>query len=271
VKDLKPWQQIDLVYHIEGGSADMLEDRSPGLGLFKLSQVDQSDLLAAMTGWAVFSLDPEVLAAAVRQKVKKCQKYGFRRAWPDAIVGKLENPSDSGPVSMQKNGLDIRFRDLGDNVPPMDDCRWQVDAWDGHGRCYPVGLAWLTDGAEEEIGRAYLLAILVWDPCRGQGVATAIIEACKERWPDLHLSRPISRAGYGLYLKTAPEFPPDECISWEKIESYLVHGLSREEVKKIARKDHLDSIKSFFDECEEDEDEDQNEEDEDQDEEDEEM
>jgi hypothetical protein len=53
-------------------------------------------------------------------------------------------------------------------------------------RGFPVGLAWVQNWVASDF--CMLIAILVFDDVRRQGIATALVEACRERWPNIELS-----------------------------------------------------------------------------------
>ncbi len=91
----------------------------------------------------------------------------------------------------------ILFRRLDDPLPPdwSPGLHWQAEYHDDHSDCSrPLGLAWVTAGE----GLAYLDYVLVVDDCRRRGIATALIAACRERWPDIRLTDAISDAGEAL-------------------------------------------------------------------------
>ena len=95
----------------------------------------------------------------------------------------------------------ITFRLLNEPLPLgwETDTHWQVEFWpDEMDSSRPDGLAWVTDCGEMGI---YLDYILVCDDCRRQGVATALVKAIKERWPQIVLTEAISPEGEAFLAK----------------------------------------------------------------------
>jgi hypothetical protein len=74
---------------------------------------------------------------------------------------------------------------------------WQVELHIGSDIGYPAGLAWVWE-KPNTIVMVRLEFVLVPDHFRRRGFATRLIEACRERWPDLVLSGPISEEGAAL-------------------------------------------------------------------------
>lgn len=107
--------------------------------------------------------------------------------------------------------VEIVFRQIHEPLPQTwaPGVHWQVEAYPtdfafGH----PIGICWVSDVSirrppdwEGDDFPAMVDFILVADEERRQGVATALIEACKNRWPDLNLGDAISEAGEGLLEK----------------------------------------------------------------------
>ena len=94
----------------------------------------------------------------------------------------------------------IIFRPLGHPVPPYwePDLHWQVEFWpDDADVTRPYGVAWVSayDGT---VIAPYLDYLIVCDDCRRQGVAKALIAACRERWPGIRLTDAISPEGEAL-------------------------------------------------------------------------
>lgn len=91
------------------------------------------------------------------------------------------------------------FRPL-DPPPPgrMPGICWVAELCDPSGNTpYPLAVAWLSDF--RRVGPGVILDfILVPDHLRRRGHATALIAACRERWPDLLLTDAVSPAGDGL-------------------------------------------------------------------------
>jgi GNAT superfamily N-acetyltransferase len=146
---------------------------------------------------------------------------------------------------------DVIFRNLGDNVPPdcQQHCNWQVECHEGRG--FPSGLAWVLvppDGpgqnTETKQGgslRPLVKFVLVTDDARRRGIGSRLIEACRERWPDLVLSAPISEAGLGLYRKLQPPVPED-VFNAAFIEQFLAAGGTRELLEQLARKHFQEGV-----------------------------
>jgi GNAT superfamily N-acetyltransferase len=68
---------------------------------------------------------------------------------------------------------------------------WQVE----YIEVFPVGTAYLVSPRE---GVAKLSFILVADAWRRHGIAGKLIEACKQRWPNLTYTPPMSKEGESL-------------------------------------------------------------------------
>ncbi len=105
--------------------------------------------------------------------------------------------------------LTILFRQMDDPVPAKwaAGLRWQVEAHlDGGERPHPIGLAWVSDPAplppglrgRERARPPWLDFVLVLEGYRRHGVATALVRACRERWPDLWLTPGITDDGLAL-------------------------------------------------------------------------
>lgn len=75
---------------------------------------------------------------------------------------------------------------------------WYVEYHDLGWDVAPAGIAFVEAFHE---WREALIFIFVVDHMRRQGIATALVRACRERWPDLWVSNlAISEAGEGLAL-----------------------------------------------------------------------
>ena len=61
---------------------------------------------------------------------------------------------------------------------------------------FPVAVAWISCYPHHTI----LYFILVPDHLRRQGYATALIKACRERWPELYLTDAISESGFPILM-----------------------------------------------------------------------
>jgi GNAT superfamily N-acetyltransferase len=134
----------------------------------------------------------------------------------------------------------VIYRHLGTEVAPdcEPDCNWQVEMHADRG--FPVGLAWVlapAPGAEPTSEtRPQIKFVLVVDDERRQGIATRLIEACRERWPTIQLSPPISAAGAGLYRKLRPPPRAEDWFNEDFIRRQLAAGVTREELDQLARR-----------------------------------
>lgn len=63
----------------------------------------------------------------------------------------------------------------------------------------PLGIGFVTDPSEQnEAFPPFLDFVLVADQHRGKGVAIAIVEVCRRRWPNVALTDSISECGSRL-------------------------------------------------------------------------
>lgn len=69
---------------------------------------------------------------------------------------------------------------------------WQVEFYAEEGSVFPVGTAYVESPPS---GPPLLNFMLVADQWRGRGIASSMMAACVEKWPDLEFSTPISRGG----------------------------------------------------------------------------
>jgi GNAT superfamily N-acetyltransferase len=112
------------------------------------------------------------------------------------------------------NGMDKRdgmilFRHLGDNVPDawIKDFRWQVEYHGSHDPGYPLGLAWVfapppgKTYLEDMDHQPWIMFIFVVDGARRTGIGTKLIQAIKDRWPDVKPTPAISDEGAALIRK----------------------------------------------------------------------
>lgn len=144
----------------------------------------------------------------------------------------------------------IIYRHLGTQAPA--DCTpgwcWQVEFHEGRG--FPSGVAWVAapppDMTEPPPGwdaRPRIEFVLVADDARRRGIATRLIEACRERWPDARLSLPISPAGLALYKKVRPRPAPESVFGPEFIAAQRAAGVTRRELERLAL-EHDDQLAS---------------------------
>lgn len=102
-----------------------------------------------------------------------------------------------------KANVTIIFRKLNDPVPSnwVAGLRWLVEAHDtDYDVAYPLGLAWVTV-PPKEVMPPIVDMILVADQYRRCGVATELVKAIEQRWPDVLLTEAISKSGEG-FLKS---------------------------------------------------------------------
>jgi len=69
---------------------------------------------------------------------------------------------------------------------------WQVEYYAEEGSVFPVGTAYVESPPS---GPPRMNFMLVADQWRGRGIASAMMAACVEKWPDLEFTTPISRGG----------------------------------------------------------------------------
>ncbi len=99
----------------------------------------------------------------------------------------------------------IIFRRINENVPSnwLPGLHWYVEFHDDdYDMPFPLGIGFVTAyGCEPDHGSdisPYLDFVLVADQHRRNGVATAIVEACRQRWPNIKLMDEISELGSHL-------------------------------------------------------------------------
>lgn len=150
-------------------------------------------------------------------------------------------PRTEAAADRLPDGDTILFRHLGDQVAPgrPPGWWWQVEYHDG--RDFPCGLAWVcVPPPSVPDRREYVVADLIWfvlvaDDSRRQGVATRLVRACKERWPDVRLTPPTSTAGRRLCAKFADPVEPEDVINPQAIKRMRAEGMSRADIRKLAR------------------------------------
>lgn len=139
----------------------------------------------------------------------------------------------------------VIFRHLGSTVPPdcAPDWNWQVEVHEGRG--FPVGFAWVvapppgtTEPPPGWEARPTIKFVLVADDARRRGIATRLVEACRQRWPGAELSLPISPAGEALYRKVSPRVAPEDVFNKDFIASRLAAGASRTDLERLAAAHH---------------------------------
>lgn len=81
--------------------------------------------------------------------------------------------------------------------PHPENPRWCGEFWPEHDDTgAPWGVCWV--GEYPEPVRPCLWYVLVPDPFRRQGIATALIAAARERWPNIFITEGVTPAGEGL-------------------------------------------------------------------------
>lgn len=148
-------------------------------------------------------------------------------------------PLDEG--TDEADGEVILFRHLGDQVGPG--CQpgwwWVAELYDG--LPYPCGQAWVmveppdARDPEEDEDSELIWNVLVTDDSRRQGVATRLIRACRERWPFARLTAATSDAGRCLCLKLDGPLEPEDVFNAEAIQRFLAQGMSRDDIRALAR------------------------------------
>ena len=126
----------------------------------------------------------------------------------------------------------------------LPDHTWQVEYHEGLG--VPLGVAWVLAPPASLKGKRrpggafkpYLKFVLVSDEYRREGIATRLVVACRERWPDLSLTRPVSRAGMALYRKFQGLRSPEDTFSRSYITRFFKKGGTREQLEQRAREKH---------------------------------
>jgi len=118
--------------------------------------------------------------------------------------------------------LHFVFRQLNDPVPAgwAPGVHWQVEAYPTNADVgHPLGICWISDqsvrrppdwrGDEFPPSIDY---VLVADPYRRKGIATRLVQACQERWPDLDIGEASSEAGQALLESLTPSGPGPENV-----------------------------------------------------------
>lgn len=111
--------------------------------------------------------------------------------------GGMDWAKDCGGDAVTNNELEITFRRIDDNMPSdwSPGCHWYVEAWPTKFDCAaPYGTAYVFVCGDFIV----LEYLLVRDDCRRSGVATALVSACKERWPGCGLTDAVSDSGEAL-------------------------------------------------------------------------
>jgi len=87
-------------------------------------------------------------------------------------------------------------------------CRWAVEYYLDDGTPWPLGTAYVLTIDDCVPWPAVMDYILVADHIRRQGIGTALLTACRTRWPGIYLTDPISDAGAALLRRFQTETGP---------------------------------------------------------------
>jgi hypothetical protein len=130
--------------------------------------------------------------------------------------------------------MPILFQNLGQDVPDPDENLqyWQA-AYYGN-LPFPTGVAWVTVGTSG--ARAIVEQILVDDERRREGIASALVAACQQRWPGLYLNIGTNPGGQALIRKFQPRMKPEDVFTPQAIEQFLKDGLTPEQIDDLAQK-----------------------------------
>lgn len=76
------------------------------------------------------------------------------------------------------------------------DIMWYVEYWDDD-ECsdFPTGTAYVWEYQDGDERKAEMCFILVADQERQKGIATKLEKECKERWPGIHFTEPVTKVG----------------------------------------------------------------------------
>lgn len=103
----------------------------------------------------------------------------------------------------------IVYRQILEGMPSdwMPGFHWYVEFHDDeHDMAFPLGIGFVTDPSEHNKAvPPFLDFVLVADQHRRKGVATAIVKACRCRWPKIALSDAISECGAQLLKSLTSE------------------------------------------------------------------
>jgi GNAT superfamily N-acetyltransferase len=69
---------------------------------------------------------------------------------------------------------------------------WHVEFYSTEGSAFPVGTAYVESPPSAP---PVLRFMLVADQWRSRGIATRLVAACVEKWPNIEFTTPISRTG----------------------------------------------------------------------------
>lgn len=147
-------------------------------------------------------------------------EWRFRMAANHSTFSKEPMMPSNQVTAHTKNGseLQIILRQLFDPMPSgwKAGLHWVVEAYEFGMEQTPVGLCWVTDTIEnlpperrhEAVFAPFVDTILVSDFWRRRGIAAALLDACRTRWPNLELSDIVDRenkAFVDAYLERAEQ------------------------------------------------------------------
>ncbi len=94
----------------------------------------------------------------------------------------------------------IIFRNITSNAHPCltPELQWQVEFYGSRYRGFPVGLAWVNVPPAQANMAPYIAFVLVEDQERRRRIATKLIQACRDAWPNLWLTDGVTVAGKAL-------------------------------------------------------------------------
>jgi GNAT superfamily N-acetyltransferase len=153
----------------------------------KSSMISGRDGLVSSTGWTLDKCLGLVAEGALVEVPADADQA-------DAALDGV--PASDDWVSRFQSRIVFRQLDDGYLDPGV---HWQVE----YIEVFPVGTAYLISPRE---GVARLSFILVADAWRRRGIAGKLIEACKQRWPNLTYTPPMSKEGDALLRSRRIDF-----------------------------------------------------------------
>jgi GNAT superfamily N-acetyltransferase len=137
----------------------------------------------------------------------------------------------------------IVFRHLGAQVGPgcTPGWWWVAELYDD--RPFPHGQAWVMVVPPDVPDRSKysttveIFYVQVADASRRRGVATRLVRAIRERWPEAKLTPPISKAGQRLHAKFVAPLEPEDIFNRQALKRFRAQGMSRDDILRFARGD----------------------------------